>query len=144
MKNKKPLWIALIALDVAVTAFFFVIHIMMLASLSKSEEERAAMTGLIRVLMDNSTLYLWAFVVPLFVILAANIIGLVVYVRKTTKKEVTKLDDLSEDQKEALRQQLLAKLAGEAKPSEEPKAEPKEEPQEEPKAEEKPEAPKED
>ncbi len=145
MKNKKPLWIAIIAVDVAVTAFFFVIHIIMLASLSKSDAEREAMTGLIRALMDNSNLYLWAFVVPLFVILAANIIGLVIYVRKTTKKEVTKLDDLSEDQKEALRQQLLAKLAGETKPAaEEPK--PVEEPQpvEEPKPEEqeKPETPK--
>ena len=126
MKNKKPLWIALIALDVAVTAFFFVIHIIMLASLSKSEAEREAMTGLIRALMDNSTLYLWAFVVPLFVILAGNIIGLVIYVRKTTKKEVTKLDDLSEEQKEALRQQLLEKLAGESKPKEEKPETPKE------------------
>lgn len=136
MKNKKPLWITLIVLDVAVTAFFFVIHIIMLASLSKTEVEREAMTGLIRILMDNSTLYLCAFVIPLFVILALNIVGLVIYVRKTSKKEVTKLDDLSEDQKEALRQQLLAKLAGEAKP--------KEEPAEEKPAEEKPETPKED
>ena len=136
MKNKKALWIALIALDVAITACFFVIHIIMLANVNKSEEEWAVTTGLIRALHDNSTLYLWAFVVPLFVILAANIIGLVIYVRKTSKKEVTKLDDLSEDQKEALRQQLLARLAGEAK---------KEEPAEEkPVAEENPETPKQD
>ena len=122
MKNKKALWIALIALDVAITAFFFVIHIIMLANVNKSEEEWAVTTGLIRALHDNSTLYLWAFVVPLFVILAANIIGLVVFVRKTTKKEPVKVNDLSDAQKEALRQELLKDLAGSSKP-EEPKAE---------------------
>jgi hypothetical protein len=36
------------------------------------------------------------------------------YVRKTTKKEPAKLDDLSEEQKEALRQELLKDLQGNA------------------------------
>ena len=45
-------------------------------------------------------------------LLAANIVGLVIYVRKTSKKEPTKLDDLSEEQKEALRQELLKDLQG--------------------------------
>ena len=65
-----------------------------------------------------------AFVIPLFVLLAGNVIGLVIYVRKSSKKEPAKLDDLSEEQKEALRQELLKDLQGEnkeEKPSEENK-----------------------
>jgi len=129
MKNKKPLWIVLFIVDVAITAGFFVIHIMMLINLAKPEFERNQITGLFRILMDNNQIYLWGFVVPLFLLLALNIIGLVLYVRKTSKKEVTKLDDLTEDQKEALRQQLLERLGQESKAKQEP--EPKEETKEE-------------
>ena len=38
MKNKKPLWIALIALDVGLTIFLFVVHIMMIATLASQED----------------------------------------------------------------------------------------------------------
>ena len=84
MKNKKPLWIALITADVLITTVLFVISIIMLANTPKSQEERDAMEGFIGFLVKNPNIYLWAFVVPLFVLLAANIIGLVLYVRKTT------------------------------------------------------------
>lgn len=110
MKNKKPLWITLITLDVAITAFLFVISIIMLANTPKNEQERLEMDGFIGFLIKNPTVYLWAFVVPLFVLLAANIVGLVLYVRKTTKREPVKVNDLSEAQKEALRQELLRDL----------------------------------
>ena len=127
MKNKKILLISLVSIDVAITAFFFVIHIIMLANLAKSPEERETVGGLIGFLMkqENNAVYLWGFVVPLFVLLAANIIGLVLYVRKTTKKEPVAVSDLTEEQKEALRQQLLKDLAGQSK--EEPKPEEKKE-----------------
>jgi|GEM_PF-758230 len=128
MKLKKPVWITLITLDVGITAFLFVISIIMLANTPKSAEERDAMTGLIGYLVKNPTVYLWAFVVPLFVILAANIIGLVLYVRKTTKREPVKVADLSDAQKEALRQQLLQELA--QPKAEEPKKEEPETPKE--------------
>ena len=110
MKNKKPLWITLITLDVAITAALFIISIIMLANTPKSNEERQAMTGFIGYLVNNPTVYLWAFVVPLFVLLAANIVGLVIYVRKTTKREPVKVNDLTAEQKEALRQELLKDL----------------------------------
>ena len=70
--------------------------------------------GLIKYLIQDTSsggfLYLGAFVIPLFVLLAANIVGLVIYVRKTTKREPAKLQDLSDEQKEALRQELLKDL----------------------------------
>lgn len=131
MKNKKPLWISLLALDIGVTIFLFVVSIIMLANTPKSAEEREAMDGFIGYLIKNPTVYLCAFVIPLFVLLALNIIGLVMYVRKTSKREPTKVSDLTEAQKEALRAELLKELSGAPK-AEEPKEEPKaEEPKEE-------------
>ena len=114
MKNKKVLWITLVALDVAITVFLFVIHIIMLSSIAgKSDAEIIALknqTGLIPYLMNNTTVYLVAFVIPLFLILAANIIALVFYVRKQTKKEPVKVTDLSDEEKEALKKELLKDL----------------------------------
>ena len=122
MKNKKILWISLIVADVGITGFLFVISILMLVNVSKiqSEADKQDVPGLIGILIRDTNLYLWAFVVPLFVILAANIIALVLYVRKTTKKEPVKVNDLSAEHKEALRQELLRDLTGGAKPEEKP------------------------
>ena len=116
MKNyKKPLFIGLIALDIAITIFLFVISIIVLVTMAGSQNLNEAIdksSGLIKFLLQNRTLYGVLFVIPLFVILAANIIGLVFYVRKTSKKEPAKLEDLSDEQKEALRQELLKDLQG--------------------------------
>ena len=116
MKNyKKPLFIGLIILDIAITIFLFVISIIVLVTMAGSKDLNEAInksSGLIKFLLQNRTLYGVLFVIPLFVILAANIIGLVFYVRKTTKKEPAKLEDLSDEQKEALRQELLKDLQG--------------------------------
>ena len=116
MKNyKKPLFIGLIALDIAITIFLFVISIIVLITMAGSQNLNEAIdksSGLIKFLLQNRTLYGVLFVIPLFVILAANIIGLVFYVRKTSKKEPAKLEDLSDEQKEALRQELLKDLQG--------------------------------
>lgn len=113
MKNKKPLLIALISLDVAITITLFVFSVIMLANASKTAGEREGMEGFIGWLVNlNPLVYGLAFVVPLFLLLAANIIGLVVYVKRTTKKEPVKVNDLTEEQKEALRQELLKDLQG--------------------------------
>lgn len=116
MKNyKKPLIISLVVLDVGITVFLFVISIIMLATLSKANTQQAVQdlpNDLIGFLARHPLVYGLAFVVPLFVLLAANIIGLVIYVRKTTKKEPVQVDDLTEEQKEALRKELLKDLAG--------------------------------
>ena len=116
MKNyKKPLFIGIIVLDVAITVFLFVISIIVLVTMAGSNslnEAIAKSSGLIKFLLQNRTIYGIFFVIPLFLILAANIVGLVIYVRKTTKKEPAKLSDLSDEQKEALRQELLKDLQG--------------------------------
>ena len=114
-KYKKPLFIALIILDVGITVFLFVISIIILATVGPAptlDDAIARSSGLIRFLLEHSNIYLVFFVIPLFLILAANIIGLVFYVRKTSKSEPAKLEDLSEEQKEALRQELLKDLQG--------------------------------
>ena len=126
MKNKKPLFIAIIALDLALTIFFLVISIIMLAeTVGKTPAEIAAnaQNGLIGYLQNNTTVYFFGFVLPLFVLLAANIIGLVIFVKKTSKSEPAQLSDLSDEQKEALRQELLKDLMGGGAPKEEPKPE---------------------
>ncbi|MBO7573992.1 MAG: hypothetical protein J6T25_04380 [Bacilli bacterium] len=120
-KYKKPLFITLIALDVALTVFFFVISIIVLTTMASSNSLEAAIgksSGLIKYLLQHRTIYGVLFVIPLFVLLAVNIVGLVIYVRKTTKKEPAKLEDLSDEQKEALRQELLKDLQGENKKEE--------------------------
>ena len=112
-RYKKPLFIGLIVLDVAITVFLFIISIMILAVVVPADTITDAInnsTGLIKYLLQNSTIYVVLFVIPLFLILAANIVGLVFYVRKTAEKEKVKLHDLSEEEKEALRQELLKDL----------------------------------
>ena len=113
MKNKKPLFIALVAVDVLITVALFVISVIMLANVSKTAGERAAMTGFVGWLVNlKPVVYGLAFVVPLFILLAANIIGLVFYVKKSAQGKPMQVDDLTEEQKEALRQELLKDLQG--------------------------------
>ena len=135
-KYKKPLLISLIAIDFAITVFLFVVSIIMLVKMAQHpnnpQAAAADSSGLIKFFIEKPAVFLCACVIPLFVLLAVNIIGLVVYVRKTsTKKEPAKLEDLSDEQKEALRQELLKDLQGgaqEEKPEEAPAEQPAEEP----------------
>ena len=118
MKNKKALWITLIAVDVAITVALFVIHIIMLTILlqnSGNEQAIREMGGLFGYLANHTWFYFWLFVVPLFLLLAANIVGLVLYVKRQGKKEPVKVNDLTAEQKEELRRQLLQELSNGAK-----------------------------
>ena len=113
MKNKKPLFIALISLDVVITISLFAISIIMLANVTKSTAERQEMTGFAGWLVHlEPWKYGVFFVVPLFILLAANIVGLVLYVKKSAQKGPVQVDDLTDEQKEALRQELLKDLQG--------------------------------
>ncbi len=119
-KFKKPLIIAGLVLDVGVTIFLFVISIMILAKVIPAATLNEAITNsrnlpLIHFLLQNPTVYLVGFVIPLFVLLALNVVGLILYVKKTSGVKPAQLDDLSEEQKEALRQELLKDLQGEKK-----------------------------
>ena len=124
-KTKKILIFSGIGLDVAITIFLFVVAIIMIATmpasnLPKSEyNAKIAQNGpFIGYLQGHPTLYLWTCVVPLFILLAANILFLVLYVRKAGKKPEVAVDDLSEEQKAALRAELLKELQGESKETE--------------------------
>ena len=113
-KYKKPLLIALIILDVAIIAFFLVLSIMILIAVTKYKAQAANNTeGLVQAILKMKPIAsFFAFVVPMFLVLAGNIVGLMLYVRKTTKKEPAKIEDLTEEQKEELRQELLKDLQG--------------------------------
>lgn len=106
---KKGLIIFGISVDVAVTIFLFVVSIIMIATMPSPEQIGIAsqINGpFIGYLQEHSTFYLCTCVVPLFVLLILNIALLAMYVKKVSKKAVV-LDDLSDAQKEAIRQALL-------------------------------------
>ncbi len=124
-KTKKILIFSGIGLDVAVTVFLFVVAIIMIATMPGNNlsqvdyDAKIAQNGpFIGYLQTHPTLYLWTCVVPLFVLLAANIAFLVLYVRKVGKKPEVAVDDLSEEQKAALRAELLKELQAESKEAE--------------------------
>ena len=121
-KLKKGLIIAGLCVDVAVTIFLFVIAIIMLSTMPKDEASmRLAVESngpFIGYLQQHPTLYFCSCVLPLFVLLAANIIFLVLYVRKVGKKPEVAVEDLNEEQKAALRAELLKELQGESKDNE--------------------------
>ena len=110
MKNKKPLIITLIVIDIAITVFLFVISIIMLASTAKYNSTHQVAGGLIGYLQQHPTVYGLGFVVPLFILLAGNIIGLVIFVKRSTKRQPIQVEDLTDEQKEAIRQELLKEL----------------------------------
>ena len=135
-KTKKILFFVGLSLDVAIIVFLFVVAIIMIATMPEkglSKEawaEEAYENGqFIGYLQTHTTLYFWVGVFPLILLLAANIIFLILYVRKLSKKPEVAVDDLSEEQKAALRAELLKELQAE-QPAEQ-KAEELEAPKEE-------------
>ena len=66
--------------------------------------------GFIPYLVGHLNVYGFAFVIPLFVVLAANIVGLVLYLKKGMKREKITASDLTEEEKEALKKELLKDL----------------------------------
>ena len=109
-KTKKILFITLFALDIALTVFLFVVSIIMIATMPDLPTEIDKNT-FIGYLQANPTVFLIAFVVPLFLLLGANIFILVKYVKKSNEKKKVQLNELSEEEKEALRKELMKDLA---------------------------------
>ena len=72
--------------------------------------ELANSPGLIGFLAGHLSVYGFAFVLPLFLVLAANIVGLVLYLRKNLKRGKVTASDLTEEEKEALKKELLKDL----------------------------------
>lgn len=109
---KKALIIAGLVLDFAVTAFLFVVSIILIIKTSQTKDwwDMQNAHGLIGYFQKNPNVYLGTCVIPLFVLLALNIILLVVYVKNSEKKKEVKVADLSPEQKEALKKQLMEEL----------------------------------
>ena len=120
--TKKILFFTGLSLDVIITIFLFVVSVIMLATMPQNSYEMDIAIQkngqFIGYLQKNPIVYLCAFVVPLFVLLTANIVFLILYVRKVGKKSEVAVDDLTEEQKAALRAELLKELQNEEKPSE--------------------------
>ena len=110
-KSKRILFISLFCVDIALTIFLFIVSIIMLATMPKTKNEIDA-TTFIGYLQANPTVFLLAFVIPLFILLAANVAILIWYVRKSNKAKQVKLNDLSDEEKEALRKELMKDLSG--------------------------------
>ena len=110
---KKGLLIGGIVLDVGITVFLLVVSIIMLATMPANgvEMEKAIeMNGpFIGYLQQNPTVYLFTCVVPLFLLLGVNVVGLVMYIKKAGKTKAT-LAELSDEQKDALKAELLKDL----------------------------------
>ena len=109
-RGKKILTYSLLGLDAALTIFLFVVSIIMIVrSVTMTPAQIQVATGFIAYLQNHTTFYLCLFVIPLFLLLAANIVALVMYLKKDQHKQV-KMSDLTEEQKEALKKQLLEDL----------------------------------
>ncbi|MGM9873308.1 MAG: hypothetical protein ACI31G_00070 [Bacilli bacterium] len=112
-KNKKILFATLFGLDVALTLFLFIISIIMIATMPTTPEEvtiNLNKSGMIPYFQNNPTVFLFVIVIPLFLLLVANIIATVVYVKKTSKGKQITIEDLTPEQKEALQKDLLKDL----------------------------------
>ena len=116
-KLKKILYICLFVLDAAVIIFLFVVSIVMLATMPAKIDPNVPATGFIDYLQKNTGVYLGCFVVPLFVLLIVNVLWLLFYVKKNNEKKQVALNDLSEEEKEKLRQELLKDLSAKANES---------------------------
>ena len=121
-QTKKILFFTGLGLDIGITVFLFVIAIIMLVTMPKTQSEMHFAVDrngpFIGYLQQHATVYLWTCVVPLFVLLAFNIVFLILYVRKLNKKPEVAVDDLNEEQKAALRAELLKELESDDKKSE--------------------------
>lgn len=119
---KKALLISGITLDVGITVFLFVVAVIMLATMPAPTADRAFIyennPNMITYFQANPWVYLGVGVIPLVLLLIANIVVLVLYVKKAGKTKA-QLSDLSEDQKAALRAEILKDMdSSEEKPEE--------------------------
>lgn len=117
-KTKKILFIGGVILDIGLTVFLLVVSILMVAMLPDAGILPET-DGMIGYLQNNLTVFACAIVLPLFLLLVANIIVTVYFVtsaKEEEKKELVNeikattaksLADLTDEQKELLKKMLL-------------------------------------
>lgn len=123
-KAKKILIFTGLGIDVAITISLFVIAIIMLVTMPSSRidahnnaiEQNGPFIGYMQL---HPTVYFWSCVFPLILLLVANIVILVLFVRALGKKKQMAVEDLNEEQKAALRAELLKELQEEQSESKE-------------------------
>lgn len=114
MSNKKKILLGVaFTLDAALTIALFVISIIMLVTMPKTQTDfiiAQQTPGLIPYLQTHSTIYLVSCVLPLVILLAVNVYACIRFIKKVYAKKKVVLNDLSDDEKEKLRQEILNDL----------------------------------
>ena len=119
-KTKKALIIAGLALDVLVTIALFVFSIVILAKMPDSRFESLPENTFLGYFQHNPMMILIVDVLPLTALLVLNVCLAIWYIKKTGKKEEKKqvsLNDLSEEEKAALKQKILQEMMQNSKES---------------------------
>ena len=112
-KTKKALIIAGIAVDVLITVGLFVLSLVILINIPDSRFERLPEDTFLGFFQHNPEMILICDVLPLALLLVANVSLAIWYIKKTGKKEEKKqvsLKDLSEEEKAALKQKILQEM----------------------------------
>ena len=112
-KTKKALIIAGLALDVLVTIGLFVFSIVILVKMPDSRFESLPEDTFLGYFQHNPMMILIVDVLPLTALLVINISLAIWYIKKTGKKEEKKqvsLNDLTEEEKAALKQKILQEM----------------------------------
>lgn len=112
-KAKKALIIAGIAVDVLITIALFVFSVVILVNMPDSKFESLPADTFLGYFQHNPEMILICDVLPLALLLVANVCLAIWYIKKTGKKEEKKqvsLSDLSEEEKAALKQKILQEM----------------------------------
>ena len=112
-KTKKALIIAGLAVDVLVTIGLFVFSIVILVKMPDSRFESLPEDTFLGYFQHNPMMILIVDVLPLTALLVLNVCLAIWYIKKTGKKEEKKqvsLNDLSEEEKTALKQKILQEM----------------------------------
>ena len=112
-KTKKALIVAGIAIDILVTVALFVFSIIILVSMPDTKWEMKPEDTFLGFFQHNPLMILLCDVLPLTLLLVGNVALTFWYIKKTGKKEEKKqvsLNDLSEEEKAALKQKILQEM----------------------------------
>ena len=112
-KAKKALIIAGVAVDILVTVALFVFSIVILVNMPDSKFDSLPADTFLGYFQHKPEMILICDVLPLALLLVANVCLVIWYIKKTGKKEEKKqvsLNDLSEEEKAALKQKILQEM----------------------------------
>ena len=112
--SKKVLYGTLLGADVALTVFFLIVSIVMIATMPSAIDVTLGnyQDNFIGYFQQNPNVFLFVVVIPLILLFIANILLLVWYAKKTNEKKKVELSDLSDEEKAKLREALMKDLQG--------------------------------